>query len=377
MTEHLAVCKNINDNVFIPVLADCDNGYGNAINVIRVVEEYEKAGIAAICMEDSAFPKRCSFFSGVRRELTSVAEFVGKIRAAKKAQQDPDFVVIARTESLIVEEDLEQALRRGRAYADEGGADLVLIHSKDESGREIREFVRAWDRSCPLVVVPTMFKESSVKELDAAGFKVIIFANQALRASIQAMARSLTILRREGAAAAVRGRSILERQVETLQRCGIDRVVVVRGYKKERVDLPRITYYDNDRYAETDNLYSLFCAEPALAGRVLFLYSDILFDRSIVERLLESAGDVILVVCHAWYDDDARGFQPHRQPPGAGGHPVAARPPETLRALRQRQPDPEDRTDPGQGPGSCRVHRDGVAFRAGCGPLPPDLSRGA
>ena len=91
----------MNDVTALPVVADCDNGYGNAINVIRCIEEYERAGIAAICIEDNIFPKRCSFYAGVKRELSTVEEHAGKIRAAKATQKDKDFVVIARTEALI------------------------------------------------------------------------------------------------------------------------------------------------------------------------------------------------------------------------------------------------------------------------------------
>ncbi|HIG47185.1 MAG TPA: isocitrate lyase/PEP mutase family protein, partial [candidate division Zixibacteria bacterium] len=95
------VSKNIADAAHIPVIVDGDTGYGNAINVMRTVADFEKAGIAGLCIEDNVFPKRCSFYAGVKRELVSVEEFVGKIRAAKAAQAGSEFVVIARTEALI------------------------------------------------------------------------------------------------------------------------------------------------------------------------------------------------------------------------------------------------------------------------------------
>ena len=99
MTENLETARYINDAVSIPVIADADNGYGNAVNVVRTVEEYERAGIAGLCMEDNIFPKKCSLYPGMRRELLSIEEFAGKIRAAVASRRDPDFVVIARVDA--------------------------------------------------------------------------------------------------------------------------------------------------------------------------------------------------------------------------------------------------------------------------------------
>src|SRR4030095_1710699 len=109
MAENLHAAKMMADAVDIPIVADCDNGYGNAINVIRCVEAYEQAGIAAICIEDNVFPKRCSFYAGVKRELATLEEHAGKIRAAKRAQRQSDFVLIARTEALIAGWGLDEA----------------------------------------------------------------------------------------------------------------------------------------------------------------------------------------------------------------------------------------------------------------------------
>jgi phosphoenolpyruvate phosphomutase len=107
----------------------------------------------------------------------------------------------------------------------------------------------------------------------------------------------------------VKGKTILERQVEALNACSIKDIAVVRGYKKEKINLPNLRYYDNDRYAETHNLASLFCAENELKGRVVFLYGDIVFDRSILEKLLKSSADITLVVDHAWYDNHLHGIE--------------------------------------------------------------------
>lgn len=361
MAENLAAAQMMNNSTSIPVIADCDNGYGNAINVIRCIEEYERAGIAAICMEDNVFPKRCSFYAGVKRELSPVEEHAGKIRAAKATQKNPDFVVIARTEALIAGWGMEEALMRGRAYAD-AGADMVLIHSKSKDPDEVISFAKQWDRpNTPLVCVPTIYKGTTVDQLHAAGFKLIIFANHAIRSSIKAMTETLTTLKREmytgsvedkvvpldrvyqlvgvdkmkteetsfmpsespGVTAVIlcagqsqgllplteelpkpmldiKGKTILERQIDVLNACGIKDVAVVRGYKKDAIKIPNARFYDNDEFATTNEAFSLFRAAKELKGPFLFLYGDILFERSHLEKLLKSPADVSIVVDRAY-----------------------------------------------------------------------------
>jgi phosphoenolpyruvate phosphomutase len=107
----------------------------------------------------------------------------------------------------------------------------------------------------------------------------------------------------------VKGKTILERQIQALNECQIKEIAVVRGYKKDMINLSNLRYYDNDRFRETHNLASLFCAEAELHGRVLFLYGDILFDESILEKLLKSPADITLVVDHAWYDNYVNGIE--------------------------------------------------------------------
>lgn len=372
MADNLHAAKMMNDVTDVPVVADCDNGYGNAINVIRCVEEYERAGIAAICIEDNIFPKRCSFYAGVKRELSDVEEHAAKVRAAKATQRDRDFVVIARTEALIAGWGMEEALVRGRAYAD-AGADMVLIHSKSKDPNEVLTFAKMWDRpGTPLVCVPTIYRSTKVDELAAAGFKLIIMANHAMRSSIKAMTETLQTLRREGYTGSVddkvvplervyqlvgvdkmkreetaflpsgspgitavilaagqsqglmplteeqpkamldiKGKSILERQVDVLNACGVKDIAVVRGYKKESIKLPNLRYYDNDEYATTSEVHSLFRAGKELGGPFLFLYGDILFERGHLEKLLKSPADISILVDRAWSENvrpsDARG----------------------------------------------------------------------
>src|SRR5262245_26481168 len=366
MTETLEAARHINNAVGIPVIADCDNGYGNAVNVVRTVEEYERAGIAGLCLEDNVFPKKCSLYPGMRRELASIEEHAGKIRAAKRAQRDPATVIIARTEALIAGWGMTEALRRAHAYA-EAGADMILMHSKAPTAAEVLEFMRLWDCPTPIVVVPTLYPSVSWEELEGAGVKLVIWANQVLRSAVRGMETALGVLRQarrldalaphivpleeiyrlvgvddfkrieteflpRGASDVravmsaagsgksllpltedrptcmldIKGRTLLDRQLETLRACGIQHISVVRGYRKEAVTAAGVTFYDNDTFEETGELHSLFCAEPELHGRVLFLYADILFERALLERLLRADGDVVVAVDRAWVDQRDR-----------------------------------------------------------------------
>ncbi|MBI3270135.1 MAG: isocitrate lyase/phosphoenolpyruvate mutase family protein [Planctomycetes bacterium] len=363
MAENLEAARAMNTATTLPVIADCDTGYGNAVNVIRTVQEYEASGIAAICIEDNVFPKRCSFYSEVKRELVSSEEHAGKIRAAKSAQRDPDFLVIARTEALNAGWSMEDALARANAYAD-AGADAILIHSKAKTPDEVLEFASRWKRPVPLVAVPTTYKGVSASRLAEAGFRIVIYANHGLRAAIRGMQSALRTIREKAQADAaddrivpleevyrlvgvpelqrdektflpvgappvravvlaagyqphlkallrdapkslleIKGRTILARQLETLAACGVAQVSVVRGFGKERIQLPTLRTYDNDRYESTGELYSLGCAAKELTGRVLCLYGDIVFDRAVIQRLLEAPGDVTLVVDRSWRDE--------------------------------------------------------------------------
>ena len=125
VTDFFNAASSMNEAVNIPVIADCDTGFGNSNNVIHLVKKYEAAEIAAVCIEDKLFPKVNSFIPG-RQELASIAEFVGKILVAKSAQNGPNFMIMARVEALIAGWGMEEALKRARAYTD-AGADATLF----------------------------------------------------------------------------------------------------------------------------------------------------------------------------------------------------------------------------------------------------------
>lgn len=188
MTEALDAAVRIDRATDLPVIADCDNGYGGLNNVVRTALEYERAGIAAICVEDNLFPKRNSLLQGkVVRELIPAKEQARRIRAAKEAQVTEEFVFIARIEALIAGHGAEAACERADAYVD-AGADAILIHSKESTLDQIDEFLTTWEGfgSVPLVVVPTLFPTFSADELRARGFNMVIFANQTMRAAVKA-----------------------------------------------------------------------------------------------------------------------------------------------------------------------------------------------
>jgi phosphoenolpyruvate phosphomutase len=206
MSDHLAACAQINEAVSIPVIADCDNGFGNAVNAARTASKFARAGIAGICVEDNIFPKRCSFYGGVQRSLVSAEEHALKVRACKDATHGGLFV-IARTEALIAGHDMEDALERAESYAD-AGADAVLIHSKEKSPGQVVEFARLWNRPTPLVAVPTTYDAVSAQELKKLGFGIVIYANQGLRLAIRAIQEQLPLMRAAGRASVLRDRMV-------------------------------------------------------------------------------------------------------------------------------------------------------------------------
>src|SRR5438132_12713721 len=125
MTQHLDMTRAMCEQVTVPIVADLDTGHGNAINVGHVVGAYARAGAAAVVIEDKIFPKDTSLLAGGRQELVRVEEFQGKIAAARAAVGERDLLVIARTEALIADLGIDEAVRRAHAYA-EAGADMIL-----------------------------------------------------------------------------------------------------------------------------------------------------------------------------------------------------------------------------------------------------------
>ena len=182
MTEFLNVASNMEDACDIPIIADCDTGFGGPSNVSHMVKKYEKAGVAAVCIEDKTFPKQNSFLENSKQELLPEKEFVAKIIAAKEAKENSNFMIIGRTEALISGLGMKEAVKRANAY-EKAGADAILIHSKQDTAEEIFEFSESWGGTLPLVVVPTSFPTVKLDELISHKIKMVIYANQTLRAT--------------------------------------------------------------------------------------------------------------------------------------------------------------------------------------------------
>jgi phosphoenolpyruvate phosphomutase len=201
MTQFLDAADAMNAATALPVIADCDTGFGGPPNVAHAVRSYEGRGIAGICIEDKLFPKLNSFAAGAQ-ELLPIPDFARKLAAAKRAQSADDFVLIARTEALVVGLDLDEALRRAEAYR-EAGADAILIHSKSRDARQVLEFAGRWRWDTPLVAVPTSYADVHEDELRRAGFALVIYANQGLRAAIRAVTTALSAVASAGYGAVV------------------------------------------------------------------------------------------------------------------------------------------------------------------------------
>ncbi|HYU73158.1 MAG TPA: isocitrate lyase/PEP mutase family protein, partial [Ktedonobacteraceae bacterium] len=176
----------------LPLIADADTGYGNPINVRRTIREYERAGVAGLHVEDQVWPKKCGHMEG--KQVIPMDEMVQKVRAAVDARQDPDFVIIARTDANAVH-GLEDAIRRGKAYH-EAGADVIFIEAP-RSMTELRSIAQAFPG------VPLLFNwaESgktpplSLEEIRTLGFKLVIFPVSLLFAATYSMLGLLEVLK--------------------------------------------------------------------------------------------------------------------------------------------------------------------------------------
>jgi len=358
-TQVLEVLEFMADATGIPILMDGDTGYGNFNNVRRLVAKLCQRGIAGACIEDKLFPKTNSFI-GDGQPLADMEEFCGKIKAGKDSQADPDFVLVARVEALISGWGLDEALKRAHAYRD-AGANAVLIHSKLSSANEIMSFMREWDDSCPVVIVPTTYYGTPTDQFRAAGVNAVIWANHSVRASISAMReaarkihdeesvvdledriatvkdifqlagndelkdaedrylptdddapRGIVLAATRGSALGpltedkpkcmveIQGQPLLRRLTRSLRQSGVRDVAVVRGYAKDAVDLPNLTYIDNDAFETTGEAASLATAIDRLTGDTVIAYGDILFRRYILDALVETEGDIVLAVDGMW-----------------------------------------------------------------------------
>jgi 2-methylisocitrate lyase-like PEP mutase family enzyme len=202
MSEVIERLTPIVEAASVPVIADADTGYGNALNVHRTVQAFERAGVAALHLEDQTFPKRCGHLDD--KGVVPVAEMVQKVRAARAAAADPDLVLIARTDALAVE-GLDAAIDRAHAYA-EAGADVLFVEAP-ESLAQIEAIARRL--SAPKLI--NMFQGGKtplvpIARLGELGYRIVIIPSDLQRAAIRAMEDVLGAIRRDGHSAALADR---------------------------------------------------------------------------------------------------------------------------------------------------------------------------
>jgi len=362
-TQVLETIEFMSDAASIPILLDGDTGYGNFNNMQRLVRKLEQRKIAAVCIEDKLFPKTNSFIKGDAQPMADMHEFCGKIKAGKDAQSDPNFSIIARVEAFICGWGLAEALRRAEAYR-QAGADAILIHSALAVPDEILAFKQEWANRSPVIIVPTKYYATPTDVFRQHNFSIVIWANHLLRSSVAAMqktARTLKeqehllsiedkvapvseIFRLQNAAelqeaedrylpkgaedtcaivlaasrghelgeltehqpktmVKIQGTPILAHIVDAYNAVGVKDIVVVRGYKKEAVNLPNLTYVDNDDYADTGELASLLKGLQSRKGRAqqtLISYGDVLFNKYIPQSLCQEADDCVIFLDSNW-----------------------------------------------------------------------------
>jgi len=202
MTENVQLLSRVVDAVDIPVIADMDTGYGNAINIVRSMREFERAGVAGFHIEDQVAPKKCGHYEG--KAVIGVEEMVGKIKALVDIRRDPDMVIIARSDARAIE-GLQGAIDRVNAYID-AGADVGFV----EAPQSVEELA-AIPPKLKGPALANVFKGGKTPALPATqleqmGFKLGIYPSQTQRAAILVVKEVLTVLKRDGDTVAIEDR---------------------------------------------------------------------------------------------------------------------------------------------------------------------------
>jgi phosphoenolpyruvate phosphomutase len=352
-----------------PMIVDGDTG-GDFNQFEYTVKRLERAGVSMVIIEDKVFPKRNSLEKGARQDLEKIEVFAEKINRGVKIKTNPDFMVVARLESLIAGYGLDDALMRAEACL-KADVDGIMIHSKSTDPTEILEFAKAYyafpkklKAGKILIAVPTTYNSITDTELQKVGFQVVIHANHQLRAAYKAMEDiTHTILKHDRSFEAdalitsvktvfnkvgfmsvkkkdeevadklkskikviipaagiselgekldtpkslisIGGKTILQRQVATLEKAGLDNVVVITGFHADKYTTENIKYYNNTKYQNTHIMHSLFTAEKELKSPFILIYSDVLFSSNIVNSLkaLENTeGNDIVLVADSSYE---------------------------------------------------------------------------
>ena len=231
LTELASQAGRIANAVSVPVIADCDTGFGGVANVKRTVREYERAGVAGLHIEDQVSPKRCGHFEG--KSVVPVEEMLFRLQAALDARTDPDFLIIARTDSRAME-GMDSAIARARAYL-EIGVDAIFL----EQPQSVEELRRVGEALRGTVLVANMVERSKTpmlpsEELAAMGFQIILYANAALYLAAHAVKEGLSVLRKEGTTL-----SMLDRMLTFKERQEIVGLGEADAYERDLVERVR------------------------------------------------------------------------------------------------------------------------------------------
>jgi 2-methylisocitrate lyase-like PEP mutase family enzyme len=179
--------------VNVPLIADADTGYGTIINVDRTVKEYEKAGVAAIHIEDQVWPKRCGHMLG--KEVIDENEMINKLKAAVDARKNPDFLIIARTDA-IATHGFDHAIERANLYA-EAGADIIFVEAP-KTKNQMRKIPKLFNKKPLLINMSPRTPNLPVKELKEMGYAIAIFPGICLAATILACREDVRLLKETG-----------------------------------------------------------------------------------------------------------------------------------------------------------------------------------
>jgi 2-methylisocitrate lyase-like PEP mutase family enzyme len=200
------------DVVEVPIVADADTGYGNALNAQAAARAFERAGVAAFHLEDQTFPKKCGHYDD--KSLVPVAEMVQKLKAVRDALQDPDFVVIARTDAIAVE-GFAAAIDRALAYR-EAGADMIFVEAPTSETEiaEIAKSVSGWKLINMFEGGKTPLLPAS--HLETLGYHLVIIPSDTQRAAIKATQRVLAAIARDGSSGAMRKDMVSFKEREAL-----------------------------------------------------------------------------------------------------------------------------------------------------------------
>ena len=234
-TERLWICRNVAKAVSIPVIADAEEGYGNAMSVMDTVRDFEAAGVAGIHLDDEALPSKCPFLPGIpRNQLISTDEMCGKIEAAVEAKTDPDFVIIARTDVIgtVSREEyyrdnlIEEVVKRSKAYA-EAGADAIFVMALTKE--DLNYFAR--EIKAPLVGIFATAEPLPISDFQEAGCQISIGSLVGIYAAARGLVDALSRLKETGDWNAITDLMVDDREFFEI----LDLSQYLPGYSKYRI----------------------------------------------------------------------------------------------------------------------------------------------